>query len=66
MRTSWAPRRGRTEDTACGLQRGCDYSSAWSKNATAILATFFVPQSLHEKALICSFPVQKALVIMGT
>ncbi|HAU78365.1 hypothetical protein CFBP5875_08000 [Agrobacterium pusense] len=66
MRTPWAPRRGRTEDTACGLQRGCDYSSAWSKNATAILATFFVPQSLHEKALICSFPVQKALVIMGT
>ncbi|MQB36248.1 hypothetical protein DXT97_05375 [Agrobacterium tumefaciens] len=58
--------RGRTEDTACGLQRGCNYSSGWSKNATAILVIAFVPQSLHEKALICSFPVQNALFIMGT
>ncbi|TRA96708.1 hypothetical protein EXN23_00240 [Agrobacterium salinitolerans] len=58
--------RGRTEDTACSLQRGSDYSSGWSKNATAILVIAFVPQSFHEKALICSFPVQKHLVIMGT
>ncbi|QCL74738.1 hypothetical protein CFBP5877_08150 [Agrobacterium tumefaciens] len=58
--------RGRTEDTACSLQRGCDYSSGWSKNATAILVVSFAPQSFHEKALICSFPVHKALVIMGT
>ncbi|RRN67411.1 hypothetical protein EIQ31_22955 [Agrobacterium deltaense] len=64
MRTPWA--QGVADDTACGLQRGCDYSSGWSKNATAILVTAIVPQSFHENALICSFPVQKALSIMGT
>ncbi|KAA3503814.1 hypothetical protein DXM27_00355 [Rhizobium rhizogenes] len=47
--------------SACG-----NYSSGWSKNATAILVTAIVPQSFHENALICSFPVHKALVIMGT
>ncbi|PNQ22882.1 hypothetical protein C2E26_14060 [Rhizobium sp. YIC5082] len=47
-------------------ERDWDYSSGWSKNATAILVIAFVPQSFHEKALICSFPVQKHLVIMGT
>ncbi|TGE86282.1 hypothetical protein C9418_23940 [Rhizobium sp. SEMIA 4032] len=64
MRTPWA--QGAADDTACSLQRGCDYSSGWSKNATAILVTAIVPQSFHENALICSFPVQKALSIMGT
>ncbi|HBT68507.1 MAG TPA: hypothetical protein DEB63_10040 [Agrobacterium sp.] len=52
--------------TLRGLRRGSDYSSGWSKNATAILASAIWPRRHHENALICSFPVQKALVIMGT
>ncbi|TQN60048.1 hypothetical protein FLX27_19180 [Agrobacterium tumefaciens] len=58
--------RGRTDYTGCGLQRGSDYSSGWSKNATAILVIAIPSPSYHENALICSFPVQKGLVIMGT
>jgi hypothetical protein len=64
VRTSWAQAR-QIGLPSVASARG-NYSSGWSKNATAILANAIPPQSIHENALICSFPVQKALFIMGT
>ncbi|TMV18108.1 hypothetical protein BJG94_16100 [Rhizobium sp. Td3] len=66
LQTPCAREVGGTEYRVFDLKCAGNYSSCWSKNATAIILPPFLPQCFHEKALFCSFPVQKALLIMGT